>query len=55
MRGTTSRAVDAHLRYLERDGVSGTENEARPILPSRRRPMAGPLWSAVGKIATSFA
>jgi type IV secretory pathway VirD2 relaxase len=29
MRGTTSRAVDAHLRYLERDGVTRDGDQAK--------------------------
>src|SRR6201993_1535421 len=54
-RGTMNKAVDAHLRYLERDGVTRDGERGRLFRPSRTRSTARPLWSAAGKIAINFA
>src|SRR5207248_7173313 len=54
MRGTMSRAVDAHLRYLERMVLRMTASGARPIRRSRTRLTVRPLWSAGGKMDSSF-
>jgi hypothetical protein len=55
MRGTMSRAVDAHLRYLERDGVTRDGERGKAIPRSRTRPTARRLWRAAGRIVISFA
>ena len=48
--------MDAHLRYLERDGVTRDGERGQGLFRhSRTRPTARPSWSAAGKIATSFA
>ena len=49
------KAVDAHLRYLERDGVDRDGQEGRPTRPLRTKLTARLSSSAVEKIGISSA
>lgn len=52
MHATMSRAVDAHLRYLERDGVTRDSERGKAYSAFENEAGKG---SAGGKIAISFA
>jgi hypothetical protein len=54
MRATLSWAVDAHLRYLERGGLTRDGDRGKPIPLLKTRLTEERLWNGDGKIAISF-